>query len=240
MLRLPGEAVKLKFVGVTTVYTTALLAFWLGPTSTTKGPVLAPVGIVMLIDPSLHVFTGAISPFNRTTLLPCNPPNPLPVIVAGLPTIPVFGLTPVITGAGVPAALTETLSNVAVASAPLLLLLTAKPIYTPLAMLIVWLVPSCTQFTPSAETYPLNTFPLRTTFTQYGSVTAAPLPCDVVFPPVLTRSSKYICPPPPNVSYTFVAPPPSVSRIITPADAELAPPPKLNTRATIVPSPCKG
>jgi len=46
---------------------------------------------------------------------------------------------------------TETLSKVAVARAEALPLFTAKPTYTFCAMVIVWLVPRCVQFTPSAE-----------------------------------------------------------------------------------------
>jgi hypothetical protein len=42
--------------------------------------------------------------------------------------------------------------------------------YTLAAMLTVWLVPNCTQLTPSVELYMLNTFPLRTSFIQFGSV----------------------------------------------------------------------
>ena len=45
----------------------------------------------------------------------------------------------------------ETLSKVAVARVELLLPLTARPIYTPWAMVTVWVVPTCTQFTPSGE-----------------------------------------------------------------------------------------
>ena len=62
----------------------------------------------------------------------------------------------------------ETLSKLAVANEELLLLLalTAKPIYTFCAMLIVSVVPTCTQFDPSAEAYPVKVFPLRTSFTQ--------------------------------------------------------------------------
>ena len=59
-----------------------------------------------------------------------------------------------------------TLSNVAVASTELLLALTAKPMYTSWAMLMVCVVPTCIQFTPSVETYPLKVLPLRTNFTQ--------------------------------------------------------------------------
>ncbi len=56
-----------------------------------------------------------------------------------------------IIGAGAATEFTETLSNVAVVKAVVLPLVTAKPRYTFCAMLIVWLVPSCTQFTPSED-----------------------------------------------------------------------------------------
>ncbi len=69
----------------------------------------------------------------------------------------------------------DTLSKVAVAREAVLRLLTASPTYTFGAMLTVWLVPSATQFTPSADPYMLNTFPLLTSFIQFGSV---PLPID--------------------------------------------------------------
>ena len=59
--------------------------------------------------------------------------------------------TLVITGAGAAAEFAETLSNVAVAKAVVLPLFTARPTYTLCAILIVWLVPTCTQFTPSEE-----------------------------------------------------------------------------------------
>jgi hypothetical protein len=68
------------------------------------------------------------------------------------------------------AELTDTLSNVAVAKEAVVRLLTASPTYTFAAMLTVWLVPNGTQFTPSADPYMLNTFPLRTSFIQFGSV----------------------------------------------------------------------
>jgi hypothetical protein len=69
----------------------------------------------------------------------------------------------------------DTLSKVAVARDAVVRLLTASPMYTLTAMLTVWLVPNCTQFTPFADPYMLNTFPLLTSFIQFGSV---PLPTD--------------------------------------------------------------
>jgi hypothetical protein len=56
-------------------------------------------------------------------------------------------------------------------------------------MLIVWLVPNCTQFTPSEEAELLKLLPLLATFTQYGSV-APTLPGSEVLPPVAGRTSK--------------------------------------------------
>jgi hypothetical protein len=85
----------------------------------------------------------------------------------------------------------ETLSNVAVAKEAVVRLLTAKPTYTFAAMLTVWLVPNCAQFTPSADPYVLNTFPLLTSFIQFGG---APLPTDwyELLAPVLVRSVSKI------------------------------------------------
>jgi hypothetical protein len=88
---------------------------------------------------------------------------------------PVVAETAVITGAGAAVELTDTLSNVALAKADVVRLLTARPTYTFCAMLTVWLVPCCNQFTPSAELYIVNTFPLLVSLIQYGN---APLPND--------------------------------------------------------------
>jgi hypothetical protein len=49
-------------------------------------------------------------------------------------------------------AVAETLSKVAEASTPLVPLVTSRPTYTLCAIVIVWLLPSCTQFTPSLDT----------------------------------------------------------------------------------------
>jgi hypothetical protein len=65
---------------VLTVKITALLSFMLGATDTTNGPEVAPVGIVMVIDVALQAFIVTSAPFSSTTLLPCEAPNPTPVI----------------------------------------------------------------------------------------------------------------------------------------------------------------
>ena len=59
-----------------------------------------------------------------------------------------------------------TLSKEAVTTAELLSALTARPMYTLWAMAMLCVVPTCTQFTPSVEMYPLKLLPLRTSFTQ--------------------------------------------------------------------------
>ncbi len=135
-----------------TVKRTALLSFMLGATETSKGPEVAPTGMVMLSDVPLQVLTVTAVPSSSTALPPCEAP-----------------------GAGAAAELTDTLSNVAVAKEEVVRLLTASPTYTFGAMLTVWLAPNCTQFTPSAELYIVNTFPLLASLIQYGSV---PLPKD--------------------------------------------------------------
>jgi hypothetical protein len=92
-------------------------------------------------------------------------------------------------GGGATVVLTETLSKVAVARAAALPLFTAKPTYTLCPIVIVWLVPTCTQFTPSVDAKLLKVFPLLLTFTQYGSVALTPPGSDVL-PPAVVRTSK--------------------------------------------------
>jgi len=155
---------------VVTVKRTALLSFMLGATDTSIGPVVAPAGMLMVIDVSLQLLIVTAAPFSNTALPPCVAPNPDPEITTWLPIDPVVADTAVIAGAGAPAEFTDTLSNVAVAKEDVVRLLTASPTYTLEAMLTVWLVPNCTQFTPSLEPYMLNTFPPLVSLIQYGSV----------------------------------------------------------------------
>jgi hypothetical protein len=96
----------------------------------------------------------------------------------------------VITGPGTAVELTDTLSKVAVARPVVVLLATANPMSTFWAIVIVCVLPTCTQFTPSDDMYPLKLFPLLTTFIQYGKL---PLPVDwLVLPPVVLRYWKRI------------------------------------------------
>jgi hypothetical protein len=94
--------------------------------------------------------------------------------------------TLVITGAGVAVVEMDTLSNVAVARVEVLPLETARPTYTLCAIVIVWLVPCCVQFTPSGDLKALKLFPLRTSFTHSGTVILPGTEEDVA-PPVLVR-----------------------------------------------------
>jgi hypothetical protein len=82
-----------------------------------------------------------------------------------LPIDPVVAERPVMTGACVADGLIDTLSKVAVPRADVLLLVTAKPMYTFCAMLIVSLT-IWTQLTSSGDIYPVNVFPLLVTSTQ--------------------------------------------------------------------------
>ena len=79
-------------------------------------------------------------------------------------------------------------------------------------------------------------FPLRTSFSQYGSVADIPY-WEVGFPPVVVLSLIEILPCRKNAS-AFVALGSRVSRIINPARGELFPW-DVMTLATIVPSPDK-
>src|SRR5262245_49626455 len=106
---------------------TILLSIRLGATATSSGPEAAPAGIVITIEVSLQELRVTGLPLSVTALPLAELPNPEPVIVTWLPTDPVVAETPVITGAGAAAELIDTLSNVAVAKAEVLPLVTANP-----------------------------------------------------------------------------------------------------------------
>src|SRR6266481_9732666 len=158
------------------------------PTVTVTGPVpgVAVFGTFattcVLLQLALAVATP---PLKLTALLPCVAPKLEPVMVTAVPTAPKLGDTPVTNG--VVPTLRVTLSNVAVVRVELLSLLTTKPTYTFCAMVIVWLVPTCTQFTPSVDVYPLKRFPLRTSFNHFGAPGHVPSYVPEVLPPVLVR-----------------------------------------------------
>jgi len=138
----------------------------LGTTETTSGPEVAPVGIVKVIDVAPHELMVTATPFSSTTLFPCEAPKFNPLTTTWFPIDPVVAETLVIIGDEFAVVLTDTLSNVPVYEVPVLSLLMASPMYTFWAILIVALGPTCNQFMPSDDMYPLKMLPLRTTFTQ--------------------------------------------------------------------------
>jgi hypothetical protein len=159
----------------------------LGATDATTGPDVAPEGIVTMISVSLHRSTVSAAPFRVTTLLPCKLPNPEPETATGAPTEPVVGDRLVITGAGLAAEVTDTLSKVAVVRLELLPLLTTNPIYTFGVIVIVWLDSNCVQYRPFGERYEVKVLPDRTIFTQYGRPGIPELPCSLVELPLVVR-----------------------------------------------------
>jgi hypothetical protein len=54
-------------------------------TDTSKGPELAPTGMVMLIDVPLQLLMVTAAPFSSTALPPCVAPKPVPEITTWLP-----------------------------------------------------------------------------------------------------------------------------------------------------------
>jgi hypothetical protein len=114
-------------------------------------PDVAPVGIVIAMDVALHELIVIGTAFTTTKLEPWEDPKFVPVIVTVPPTEPVVAETLVITGAGLAVELTETLSKVLVCKVPDVPLSTANPMYTSVAMLMVWPDPTIVQSTPSIE-----------------------------------------------------------------------------------------
>ena len=128
-----------------------LLSFMLGPRDTTRGPEVAPAGMVMEMDDVLQELIVMGASFTYTVLLPCVFPKPEPEIVTWSPTRTSLPERDVITGGAVAPVVSETLSKLAVASTELLLLVTAIPMYTLAAILMVCVEPNCTQVAPSAD-----------------------------------------------------------------------------------------
>lgn len=190
-LRVLGEADRAKLgtkaavtVSVTVVELVKLPEV---PTSVTAAvPVVAAlpaVNVKVLVLVALPGLKKAVTPLGRPEADKVTPPlKPFcgvtaMVLVPAVPciTLKILGeAASVKFWAGGGGVVIETLSKAAVARAEVLPLLATRPMYTFCAMGIVWLVPICTQFTPSGELYPLKVFPVRTAFTQYGNV--APVP----------------------------------------------------------------
>ncbi len=82
--------------------------------------------------------------------------------------VPVEALKFVITGAGEVVELIEMLSKVAASRAVADVELTANPKYAVDVIEIVWLPAIWVQLMPSGDTNPVNVFPARVIFVQYG------------------------------------------------------------------------
>src|SRR5215470_10664312 len=72
-----------------TVNKMGLLLCMLGPKRTHISPVVAPAGIVMVIEVALHELMVTGASFRTTVLVPCEEPNPEPEITTCVPTGPV-------------------------------------------------------------------------------------------------------------------------------------------------------
>jgi hypothetical protein len=71
-------------------------------TVTATLPVVAAVGTATAIDVDFQLVGIAAVPLNNTALLPCEAPNPEPVMVTPAPTVPDVGEIAVMTGKAVP------------------------------------------------------------------------------------------------------------------------------------------
>jgi hypothetical protein len=185
IVKVLGDAESVKFPGGLTVRE-RVVVFAKLPDEPVIVTVTVPVAAVplaasvkVLVFVVLAGLNDAVTPLGKPDAdkltLPLKPYSGVTVIVLA-PLVPcaiVILLSEVESekfGGGGPGEVSDTLSKVAVAKEAVVRLLTAGPMYTLVAMLTVWLVPNCTQFTPFADPYMLNTFPLRTSFIQFGSV----------------------------------------------------------------------
>src|SRR6266581_4039748 len=137
--------------------------------------------VTLLRRPDVTNLTLPLKPFCGVTVMVLAPLAPCAIVMLlGAAETEKFG-------GGATGEVTDTLSKLAVASEEVLRLLTASPTYTFGAMLTVWLVPTCTQLTPSGEPYRVNTFPLLASLIQFGRVTL-PKGWYELLAPVLVRS----------------------------------------------------
>src|SRR5579872_1925458 len=107
-------------------------------------------------------------------------------IVAGAVKMAPLAGEVIVTEGGVGVAVVVTLSNVAVASVPLMWLDTARPASTFVDIVNVSL-PTVVQVVPSADSYAVMTLPARVSFTQRGAVDMDPAVLTLVLPSATRR-----------------------------------------------------
>ena len=108
------------------------------PTVTVTGPLVAVEGTVTLMLVLLHEVTVGVIPLKLTWLLLWLVPKSVPLIITEPPRGAAGGARLEITGTmKVAVGLTATLSKVAVTKDEVVLLVTARPIYTLVAILMV-------------------------------------------------------------------------------------------------------
>lgn len=98
-----------------------------GATETLSSPLVAPLGMVAVMEVAAQEVIVNGNPFKYAALAPCVLPKPLPVIVMGEPDDPVLAEICDITGDVTTDEEKETLSNVAVARLLAQSLETASP-----------------------------------------------------------------------------------------------------------------
>jgi hypothetical protein len=168
MLRLVGDAERAKLGTAAAVTVRVIVVVFV---KVPEVPVIVTVAVpvvAVLLAVSVRLLVAVVVPGLNAAVTPLGRPEAERVtlllkLFSGLTVIVLVALAPCVvvrllgdadrekfgTGAGL--VLMATLSKVAVASFEVLPLLTARPMYTLCAMVIVWLVPSCTQFSPSNE-----------------------------------------------------------------------------------------
>jgi len=110
-----------------TVNVTGLLTFIAGATVTARGPEFVPMAMVALMLVLLQELMMRAVPLSSAVLLAWVAPKFVPVMVSDVPIDPVVAETALMLGVEAVEEVRETLSKLAVASAELEPLLTARP-----------------------------------------------------------------------------------------------------------------
>ena len=104
-----GLRLAIEGAGIT-VKLTPLLAT--PPTVATTLPVVAPLGTLTVMLPSIQLLAvPALVPLNVTVLLPCVDPKPLPAMIIAVPTVPEIGFRLAMLGGSVTVKLSPLLTT---------------------------------------------------------------------------------------------------------------------------------